>query len=189
MIFYLTTILVSMFLIALFNILFGTPIFNYSIGFVILMVICTTLFQILIDGLFAFIINKLPKKWFGVNNKYFNYSKKRQRFYEKLKVKKWKDKVLELGVLGGFRKNKINEPKNKEYIEKFIIECNKGILVHQIGCFVGFLGIFLFDLKYALVIGIPIAIVNLFLNVLPIIILQYNQPKLKVIYNKMVSIS
>ncbi len=179
---YLTIIIVANIIIAGANILFGTATFGYSPLFVILATIGTTVFQFAIDGLFAIIINKLPNKWFAVDKKCFQVSKKTQRFYEKLKIKKWKDKVWELGGLGGFRKNKLSDPDNPEYLERFIIESNKGIVTHRIGYFVGFLGIFLIPLKYALVIGIPVALVNLFLNILSTMILKYNLPKLHTVY-------
>ena len=50
----------------------------------------------------------------------------------------------------------------------------------------GFL-ILLFPLpKYALVVGLPIAIVNVFLNLLSTMVLRYNIPRLKVSYERAV---
>ena len=181
MILYLCIILTAMTVIATLNIFFTAT----NPWYIISMVTITTIFQFLVDGIFAIIINKLPDKWFNMNNKLFHVSKKSQEFYEKLKIRKWKDKVWELGGLGGFRKNKLNQPNNPEYIEQFIIESNKGILTHRLGYFLGFLGIFIFPLKYALGIGIPVAIVNLILNTLPVMILRYNIPKLKLLHKRL----
>ena len=167
MILYISVILISMTIIALCNIFLGTATFGYSAGFVFLAVVLSTIFEIAVDGLFAFIVNKLPNKWFSPDKKFFFVSKRKQIFYEKLGIKKWKDKVLELGVLGGFRKNKIQDPKSAEYFETFLIECNKGVTCHRLGYIFGFLDIFIFPLQYALVIGLPVAVVNLFLSVLP----------------------
>ena len=61
-----------------------------------------------LDGLFAYIIHQLPDKWFKPNKKIYKVGKKERKFYDSLKIKKWKDKVWELGGLGGFRKNKID---------------------------------------------------------------------------------
>ena len=185
MVLYLILIFLAMTIISVCNIVFGTATFGYSPWFVILAVVGTTVFQIAIDGLFAFIVNKLPNKWFAMDKKCFQVSKKSQKFYEKLKIRSWKDKVVELGGLGGFRKNKINEPDNPAYIERFIVESNKGIVTHRIGYFVGFLGVFLIPLKYALVIGVPVAIVNLILNILPTMILRYNIPKLMIVHKRL----
>lgn len=181
MVLYLCIILSAMTIISVLNIIFTT----LNPWFIISAVTITTIFQFVIDGIFAIIINKLPNKWFGMDKKCFEVSKKSQEFYEKLKIRKWKDKVWELGGLGGFRKNKLSQPNNSDYIERFIIESNKGIVTHRLGYLLGFLGIFIFPLKYALGIGIPVAIVNLILNALPVMILRYNIPKLKLLHKRL----
>ncbi|MFQ6752514.1 MAG: hypothetical protein ACLRFL_03020 [Clostridia bacterium] len=185
MILYFSIIIPAIIIISFINILLGTSIWGLSPYFSIVAVIATTLFQFLIDGLFAFIVNKLPNKWFAMDKKCFQVSDRSRKFYEALKIRKWKDKVWELGGLGGFRKNKLNDPKSPEYIERFIVESNKGIVTHRIGYFVGFIGIFLFPLKYALLIGVPVAVVNLTLNILPTMILRYNVPKLMILHTRL----
>ena len=79
----------------------------------------------------------------------------------------------------------LKSPDDPEYIKQFIIECNKGVVTHRIGYFVGFLVVFLFPLKYAFVIGVPVAVVNLFLNILPTMVLRYNTPKLQVVLKRL----
>lgn len=185
MVLYLTIIIIANIIVSALNIAFGTAYFGYEWWFVVIMCVVSTAFQFAADGLFAFIINKMPNKWFAVDNKHFEVSKRCQQFYQKLGIRKWKDKVWELGGLGGFRKNKINDPNNPEYIEQFIIESNKGIVTHRVGYFVGFLCVFIFPLKYALVIGLPIALVNLFLNILPTMVLRYNLPKLHAVLKRL----
>ena len=181
MILYVFIIIIAMSLISVFNIIFT----SISPWFIVSAVTITTIFQFVIDGIFAFIINKLPNKWFGMHNKCFNVSNKTQRFYEKLGIRKWKDKVWELGGLSGFSKSRLYQPNNPDYIEKFIIESNKGIVTHRLGYLLGFLGVFIFPLKYAFKIGIPVALVNLFLNILPTMILRYNVPKLKILHKRL----
>lgn len=181
MVLYLSIIIAANILISLVNILCGTAAWWW----VITMTVTSTIFQFAIDGLFAIIVNKMPNTWFASNNKHFQVSKRAQKFYEKLKIKSWKDKVWELGGLGGFSKSKLQDPNNPEYIERFIVECNKGIVTHRIGYFVGFLVMFIFPFKYAFVIGFPVAIVNLFLNILPTVVLRYNVPKLQVLLKRL----
>ena len=104
------------------------------------------------------------------------------RFYEKIGIKKWKDKALELGAVTGFRKNKLYSPNNNEYVKRFILEANYGIMVHVYCIVFGFL-VMLANLFYPFVyVTLPIAIVNLVLNLLPIFILRYNLPKLHSLY-------
>lgn len=184
MVMYFSIIGVSGFVIALLNILLGTYSFDNSAIWVSLAVVIGIVFEFAIDGLFAGIIHSFPNKWFEKDKKCFQVSKNERKFYEKLKIKSWKDKVFELGALGGFRKNKIKDPNSPEYLNLFLIESNKGIIVHIAGVIVGFLVMFILPLKYAWRIGFPIAMVNMFLNILPIMILRYNIPKLQVAYER-----
>jgi hypothetical protein len=133
--------------------------------------------------LFAFLCNHIPASWVK-NKKFFEVSKKEQKFYEKLGIRAWKDKVLELGGMGGFSKSKIDDPNSPEYIERFLIESYKGEIDHICGMIAGFSVIFLIPLKYALFIGVPIAIVNVVVNMMSTMILRYNTPKLKTLHKR-----
>jgi hypothetical protein len=101
-----------------------------------------------------------------------------KKLYNKLKVRRWKDKVWELGGLGGFSKKRIQAPNDTAYVEKFIIECNKGVLTHRLSYPIGFLAMLTVPGVCAISIALPVAIVNVFLNILPTLALRYNTPKL-----------
>lgn len=181
--FYFLFILISMIIISVVNIIVNSYFFNFQIWYIIVAVIVNTVCVIAVDGIFALIIRRLlPQKWFSKDKKFFIVSKKECLFYEKLAIKKWKDKVIELGCFTNFRKNKIYEPQNNEYVARYILEANYGIIIHLVCIFVGFLIIFIYPLKYFLCFGIPVAIVNAFLNYLPYCILRYNLPKLNQLY-------
>jgi hypothetical protein len=121
----------------------------------------------------------MPDGWFGVDNPLYKVSKWERELYKKLKVRLWKDKVWELGGLGGFSKKKLKKPDDPEYIEKFIIECNKGVVTHRLSYPIGFLAMLTVDGLCAFTIALPIAVVNVFLNVLPTLVLRYNTPLLQ----------
>ena len=178
---YLGVIGIAMLVISVFNILFETATWYYII---IAVVWCTAL-QFALDGLIAIAINKMPDRWFGVSNRLYHVTQKEKYLYKKLKVRLWKDKIWELGGLGGFSKKKLKEPDNPKYIEKFIIECNKGVLTHRLSYPIGFLAMLTLSSTCAFTIAFPVAIVNLFLNVLPTIALRYNTPMLKAILARM----
>lgn len=179
--FYCITILACMAIIAVCNILFAP--FGLSVWQNILAVTFSTVAVIAVDGIFATIIRRaFPTKWFSHEKKIFQVSKKEQRFYDKLGIKKWKDKVLELGAFTSFRKNKVREPNNNEYISRFLLENNYGFIIHIACVVLGFLIIFMLPLKYALCFGVPVGIVNAVLNLLPAFILRYNTPKLMTLY-------
>ena len=184
MVLYLSVVFVAMALISMFNIALGSYDFNNYQLWVILAVIVSVVAEIAIQGLIAFIVNHLPKKWFAHDKKCFQVSKRERNFYEKLKIRSWKDKVWELGALGGFRKNKIADPTSPDYLLQFIVESNIGVVAHLVGIFFGFAVIFILPLEFAFKIGVPVALVNLLLCSLPTMILRYNIPKLKVAYER-----
>lgn len=178
---YLSVIGTAMLIISAINIAFHTADW-YNI--VVLVVICTAL-QFALDGLIAIIINKMPDRLFGVNNPLYNVSETEKKLYKKLKVRNWKDKVWELGGLGGFSKKSLTNTNSPEYIEKFIIECNKGVLTHRLSYPIGFLPMVFIPHVCALSVALPVAIVNLYLNILPTLALRYNTPKLKMVLQRM----
>lgn len=178
---YLTVIGVAMLIISAINMTFNT---TSRCGIIILVVVCTAL-QFALDGLIAIVINKLPDKFFGVNNRLYDVSEREMELYKKLKVRNWKDKVWELGGLGGFSKKKLASPNSPEYIERFIIECNKGVLTHRLSYPIGFLPMIFIPNVCAFSIAFPIATVNLLLNILPTLVLRYNTPKLKAMLKRM----
>lgn len=152
---------------------------------VIIAVVLCTAAQFALDGLIAIIINKMPDTLFGVNNPLYKVSEFEQKLYKRLKVRTWKDKVWELGGLGGFSKRNLANPNSPEYMEKFIIECNKGVLTHRLSYPIGFLPMLFIPSICAFSIAFPVAMVNLFLNILPTLVLRYNTPKLQIILKRM----
>lgn len=178
---YLSTIGIAMLLISVLNIVFGTASWYYVVAAVVW---CTAL-QFLLDGSIAIIIHKMPNEWFGLDNPTYLVAKKETALYKRLGVRAWKDKVWELGGLGGFSKKELKEPDNPEYIETFIIECNKGVLTHRLAYPVGFLAMLTLPNACALTIALPVAVVNLFLNILPTMVLRYNTPMLHSILKRL----
>ena len=182
MVLYLSIVFIAMILIAVFNIFFHAC--GQSVLYIILLVLIATVVEIIIDIFFASIMRwVVPKKFVGPDkNRLFPASKKEQRIYEKLGIKRWKDKVLELGAVTGFRKNKLGDTKDVEYVKRFILEANYGVLVH-IACIVfGFAIIFFCPKAFWWTVGLPIAIVNMTLNFMSNSILRYNLPKLHTLY-------
>ncbi len=184
MVLYLGTIIFNTILIIVFNYFFYYPIKVefFWLDFSILVIILVVL-EIIIDIIFATVVRWiLPEKFFSIDKHYFSATKKEARFYEKIGIKRWKDKALELGAVTGFRKNKLYDPHNNEYVKRFILEANYGIMVHVFCIVFGFLIMIANAFAPLIWVTLPIAIVNLFLNLLPIFILRYNLPKLHSLY-------
>ena len=139
-------------------------------------------FEILVDGLISTIARLMPAKCADYTKKVFVVSAKEKKFYEKLKIRLWKDKIPEIGHFTGFRKNKLVDPQSVEYVDRFLLESCYGEIGHFFSLFFGFTVLFLYplsDVWFAL--GIPIAIVNFFLNLPSLLVLRYNSYKLVVL--------
>ncbi|MBO5328447.1 MAG: hypothetical protein J6B04_04670 [Clostridia bacterium] len=141
---------------------------------------------IAIDGLTATVCRLLPKRVANFNCCVYAVKAGEKNFYEKLKIRRWKEKIPEIGHFTGFRKNKIAEPKNAEYIERFLMEICYGELGHFASIFTGFsiLALPWFS-PFWLVTALVVAVVNAFLNVLPVIVLRYNSYKLLILYKSL----
>lgn len=184
MVLYLSIIAITWIVLSVINILVVGIVPSYAF---ISILMCVA-FEFAIDGILAALLHKLPNKWFDPNKKIFSVSKTERKFLDFIKVKKWKDSVWELGGLGGFSKSEIKEQDNPDYIKLFLIESNKGVLIHVAGILAGFLLIFVMPIKYVWSISIPIALVNTLLSFMSTAVLRYNIPKLKVAYERAVRI-
>jgi len=152
-----------------------------SFHFITISMLFSVLIEIGIGGLMAtFVCKILPDKWFGDKVKIWHVSKKEYNFYVKFfKVKVWKDKVLELGQLNGFKKDRLENDGDVIYLKKFVIECNCGYLEHLLSIVLGSLVWFLYPPVIKVTMGIPTIIINFIINYMSIIILRFNIPRLK----------
>lgn len=138
------------------------------------------------DGLMAFIIRRaLPMSWFSPGKKIFQVSKKEKKFYQSIKIKSWKDKIPELGGFTSFHKNELSSSNDVEYLKRFIIESNYGVIIHVENALLGFL-IFLIPMCSAPSIWIPIFAVNFVLSMLPVFVLRYVTHTLNRLYEKQI---
>lgn len=178
---YLTVIGIAMAIVAAINIVLGVDSWHY----VVFATVWCAVLQFALDGLIAYLIHLMPNRYFGVDNPWFEVSQYSNDMFKALKVRKWKDYVWELGGLGGFSKKSFTDPKNPEYVERFIIECNKGVVTHRLSYPIGFLAMLTVRGLCAFTVAFPIAIVNIFLNILPTLVLRYNTPLLKRVLHRM----
>ena len=172
---YIIIILIMMTLITTFNIIFN-PIYPFYVY--IIACIAFTISVIIVDAIVATIIRHMDEKHFDYHKKIFNASKEKLAFYKAIGVKKWKDHTLELGFLNGFRKNRVQQPNDIQYINKFIVECNRGYLTHLICVFIVVPLIFIAPSKYQLNVVLPIIVANAIINYMSVMILRFNVYKL-----------
>ena len=178
---YLSIIFVCMIIISGFNLLFGVDIYGFSPLYAVLGVVIGTLIMIVIDAIIAIVVIKLPKKWFDPYNKVFTVSPKERAFYEKIKIRAWKDKVF---AEIGFDKKTVKDTADNDYLYKFLIETGIAESMHFVSIFLGYVIIFIFPLEYIWCFSFPIASVNAFLQLLPVFIQRYNRPKLLKLYER-----
>lgn len=178
---YSLVVFFCMTIIVIFNIVYNIEIYpNSSAWMVVLVVVLSVVIEIIIDLILAGIFHAVKDKYY-LNKKFFDVSKKERKFYEKIGIKRWKDKILELGAIGGFSKSKLESSSDIEYIDRFLIENYKGIVIHIFNIIFGFAIMAIPPFKYSLCVGLPVAIVNAFLGLLPIFVLRYNIPKLQAV--------
>lgn len=184
MIIYSVIISITLIAVYLLNLLRGCTDFLYILKWTSIDILVV----FIIDAIIAFVIRHLPEKWFDYKYKVFKIFKWERKFYEAIKIKKWKDKIPELGQLTNFKKNKVREPKNSEYLLRYLMECVYGETIHFLSIILGFL-ILLINPKDCLYFGLPIAIANGIISYLSFAILRYNRPKLTILYNRSVKLN
>ena len=135
--------------------------------------------SVLLPSLFvAIIIRLLPQSWFDYNKKVYHVSEKEKNFLVKLGVRKWKNKIPDLGSTVNFKKNELKNSKNTEYLKKFIQETCYGEMLH-IFCIISALVSLLFvSRNIFLTMALPIAIIYSMINIPSILIQRYNRPRL-----------
>lgn len=170
--------------------LLATIIISYSYKqnffYSYLVMIIGIILVIIIDGITAAICRLLPLKCADFNKNVYKVSKKEKKLYDAIKIKKWKERIPEIGHFTGFRKNEVKELNNIEYIKRFLQEICYGELGHLISCFTGFILLYipLFNPIW-FSMSIVICLVNTILNILPIFVLRYNSYTLLMIYNRL----
>lgn len=173
--------------IALLNIFFN-PQFADKPWVYALLTLGLIITVILIDGLVAFLIRRLPEKWFKEEKGILKTTKFELKLYNFLRVSKWKEHVPELGSFTGFHKNKVTNPFDSEYLARFILEARYGAVIHFASVPTSFLVLLLDVWMYTgpssiwLTIALPVAVVNAILILLPAFVLKYNLPKLQRLY-------
>lgn len=147
--------------------------------FILRATVVATAEVIAIDGLIATAIRRLlPPCWFDCRHTRYCATRREMALYEALGIKRWKDKVLELGVFTSFSKRHVTHPFDPDYTARFILESNYGIAIHAACLPAGFLVMLLYPFGYPLRFGLWVACVNAALNLLPLCILRYNLPRL-----------
>jgi len=163
----------------------GVPVIEVSEGRIFAITLISLLVLVIIDAVCALFVRYcLPKKVFNPFLKIYNVPKWERKFFEKVGIKRWKDKIPEAGQLFvGFAKTEVADMTNNDYVKKFMTETIYAEIMHWISAFLSFLIIFI-DLSLSLCVALPLIIGNMILNILPVMVQRYNRPKLMMLYKR-----
>ena len=182
---YITIIFIGSLISTLLGIFVGVPTAGVTESRVFGVIIISLLALVVIDAVCALFVRYcLPKKVFNPFLKIYNVGKKERKFYEKIGIRQWKDRIPEAGQLfANFAKTEILDMTNNEYVKKFMSETIYAEIMHWLSVIFSFLIIFI-DLSLALTVGLPLVIGNMILNLMPVLVQRYNRPKLMVLYQR-----
>ena len=179
----------SIILIFLVVLISGNMFYVQSIGVSVETMLLWLFIAILICGVSSTLITIttriVPEKWFNPFRRVYKISPREKNIYLKLKIKKWKDVIPELGKLGGFAKNKCKEPNNPQYIFKFLTETCIAETLHLLSAISGILVLIILPKQFFFTMSLPIFLLNALLHIMPMLVQRYIRPKLLKIYNRL----
>lgn len=158
----------------------NTGVFSVTSAIVVSIVVFVALFTI--DAIVALIVHAFPHQNFNPEKGIFKVKKHEKRILERLGVKKIKDVIPEMGKLIKFRKDKI-ESTDSKYLYRFLEETCYAELMHIISIFACLIVPLLCPFKYFLTISLGMTLINILLQIPPIMVQRYNRPKLLTLYH------
>ena len=182
---YITIIFIGTIISTLLGVFVSVPMLGVSESRIFAITIISLLVLVVIDAVCALFVRYcLPKKVFNPFLKVYSVGKNERKFYEKIGIRKWKDRIPEAGKLfANFGKSEIEDTNNNEYVYKFMSETVYAEIMHWLSALLSFLIIFI-DLRLALTVGLPLVVGNMILNLMPVLVQRYNRPKLMVLYER-----
>ena len=184
---YLLTILICSIIIYIPNAIANPAGIDNPWVYYLLAVIIYIAASVVVDGIVAFVIRRLPKKWMDPKKGMIVTRDWELKLYNKLHVQSWKRFMPDLGKFTNFQKGKITDPLNNEYIGRYILEASYGVVIHYLSvpfsALVLLLGLIDTGNLATWTVGVPVMVVNMVLILLPALALKYNLPKLVRVYD------
>lgn len=125
---------------------------------------------------------------FNPNARIFRIPKFEQRFYEEIKIDKWKCLVPDFGKMVGFKK-KIDpsQAKSSQFYRRFLYENINASLLHFIDILLTPFFFFFLHPEFYITIGLCGMLIIFFLNIIPVMLQRYLRPRLLNLYNKLLA--
>jgi len=124
----------------------------------------------------------LPKKWVDPTRRRFNVMAWESKLYVKLGIRRWTPLIPELGQLADFRKDRIRSD-TPAYFYQFLEETAYAELMHEWTFVFGALPMLVYGVE-GLHCTLPMCLINLLMQIPPVMIQRYNRPKLWRVYEK-----
>ena len=179
---YLFTILISIIIIYIPNALCNVANSNNPWVYYLLAVLIYVAASIVVDGLVAFVIRRLPYKWMNPKKGIILTRDWEMKLYRKIKVNKWKKFMPDLGMFTKFQKGKVTDPTNPEWVDRYIMEATYGVAIHYwsvpFSALILLLGLIQPWNLTNWTVGVPVMVINMILILLPALTLKYNLPTL-----------
>lgn len=177
MLLYLSIIFLGAFMIGFANAELGAT--DYGTAF--LWVGIDILIMVVIDAVVALLVRALPERKINPFLPLFIPSDGEKKLYAKLGVRSWKDVIPETGkYLCNFAKDKVYQPNDNKYVLKFLRETVYAGVMHLISMLLSFVPLIFVPYKWSIML--PVAIINAFLQLLPVIVQRYNRTRLVTLY-------
>ena len=147
-------------------------ILNIIITFAIIMLPC---------AVFLFIGRVLSKDCFKPSIIFFRENKLKNWICKITNVKKWKNNIPVGGRVAGFRLNNLTNPRDVEFLDRFIYESCFAEWLHSTCIVWGLLSLLLFIFlmpNLFLTIALPSSIIFAYQNIVSVLIQWYTRPKI-----------
>jgi glycosyl-4,4'-diaponeurosporenoate acyltransferase len=162
----------------------GVPVMDVAYGWVFATTGLYFVGLFLIDAIVAITVRAFPKSWYNPFKKIYAVKDKERKFYDKLKIRTWKDKIPETGkFLVGFSKSKVECMTDNKYVEKFMYETVYAEVMHFFSIPFSFFTVFIYP-KLFLFCGIPMILGNIIMQALPVMVQRYNRFKLMILHKR-----
>ncbi|QHA91008.1 hypothetical protein [Bacillus sp. N1-1] len=145
--------------------------------FTVWMIVINTTFWLVVCFGLAYGVRLIPRSFYEKNTWVFHERSYEKRFYKKIQLSLWKDKLPEWGNVFNFEKKNLHTELNKEYLNKFILETYYAEVGHIGMGIVGFACIVVNPegfTRFALICSS----VNLVVQIPFCLIQRYNRPRL-----------
>ena len=180
---YILIVSIAMVIIITCSILVALLFKTFSILYAVVMPIAVLAYVILFYAVISFLFRLIiPQKLFKYDNKIFKVKRKEVDFYEKLKIKKWKDRLPEAGKTGGFVKKNLISIETT-YLKKFLYETCYAEFLHILSAIFGFTAIIVFPIRDYMYV-LPIVLINFLLHIPLAIVQRYNRYRLAIVYER-----